>query len=311
MSEKKPTLVIMAAGMGSRFGGLKQITPVGPNGEKLIEYAIYDAVQAGFGKVVFIIKHAIEKDFKEHIGDRIAAHIPVEYVYQELDCLPEGFSVPEGREKPWGTGHAVLCCDGVVDTPFAVINADDYYGQTCFSLLADFFRSSKQEDKLHFAMVGYVLENTLTENGYVSRGVCVTDENGLLTDITERTHIEWRDGKAAFTEDEGSTWTVLPQGAPVSMNCWGFPAGTPAHFKSLFAAFLENLQRDPQANPQKAEFYLPFAVDSMMNEGIADTTVLRTQDKWYGMTYKEDRDAVISAIRRMVDEGKYPASLWE
>ena len=311
MCETKPTLVIMAAGMGSRFGGLKQITPVGPNGEKLIEYAIYDAVQAGFGKVVFIIKHAIEEEFRAQIGDRIAEHVPVEYVFQELDRLPEGFAVPEGREKPWGTGHAIMCCNGVVDTPFAVINADDYYGQTCFQLLADFFKETQEsDDKLHYAMVGYVLENTLTENGYVSRGVCQTDENDLLTDIVERTRIEWRDGKAAFTEDDGATWTILPQGAPVSMNCWGFPAGARPRFKDLFANFLTALP-ESGANPQKAEFYLPFAVDTMMNEGAADTKMLYTQDKWYGMTYQEDRDAVTAAIRRMTEDGLYPNPLWK
>ncbi|MBQ4617604.1 MAG: NTP transferase domain-containing protein [Clostridia bacterium] len=307
----KPTLVIMAAGMGSRFGGLKQVTPVGPQGEKLIEYAIYDAQKAGFGKVVFIIKKAIEEEFKANIGERVSSQIPVEYVFQELDRLPEGFAIPEGREKPWGTGHAVLCCDGVVDTPFAVINADDYYGAECFKLLADFFKKEQPQDgKLHVAMVGYELRNTLTENGSVSRGVCETDENALLTSIIERTRIEWRDGVPAFTED-GETWETLPETTTVSMNCWGFPAGALKEFKQLFVDFLTDLQNDAAKNPIKAEFYLPFAVDTLMQNGTADTTVMTTADKWYGMTYKEDHQTVIDAIATMSDNGKYPSPLWK
>ena len=309
MNNQKPTLVIMAAGMGSRFGGLKQITPVGPNGEKLIEYAIYDAVQAGFGKVVFIIKHAIEADFKANIGDHIAQYIPVEYVFQELDRLPDGFAVPDGREKPWGTGHAIMCCNGVVDTPFAVINADDYYGQHCFKLLADFFQSEQASDKLHFAMVGYELDKTLTENGYVSRGICETDEHDLLTSIVERTRIERRGSTgAAFSEDGGESWTEVSPSSTVSMNCWGFPAGALPQFNGLFTSFLQTLG---SGNPLKAEFYLPFAVDSMMQGGIADTKVLHSGDKWYGMTYKEDQDAVTLAIKAMIAEGKYPEKLWD
>ncbi len=308
MSAQKPTLVVMAAGMGSRFGGLKQVTPVGPNGEKLIEYAVYDAKQAGFGKVVFIIKHAIEEEFKASVGASAENILPVEYVYQELDRLPEGFTVPEGREKPWGTGHAILCCAGVIDTPFAVINADDFYGGECFKLLADFFARSGG-DKAHFAMVGYALKNTLTENGSVSRGVCTTDENGLLTSIVERTRIEWRDGVPAFTED-GENWETLPENTPVSMNCWGFPAGALDEFERLFTDFLTNLKNDPAANPLKAEFYLPFAVDAMMKDGLCDTTVMTTADKWYGMTYKEDHDMVINAIASMVKDGRYPEKLW-
>ena len=306
MNNVKPTLVIMAAGMGSRFGGLKQVAPVGPNAEKLIEYAIYDAKNAGFGKVVFIIKKAIEKEFKENLGARVEAYIPVEYVYQEIDRLPAGFTVPEDRQKPWGTGHAIMCCDGVVDTPFAVINADDYYGAECFRLLADFFKKEQPDDgKIHAAMVGYELKNTLTENGSVSRGVCETDENALLTSIVERTRIEWRDGVPAFTED-GENWQTLPENTTVSMNCWGFPAGALKEFERLFTAFLKGIGD----NPLKKEFYLPFAVDALMQEGVADTTVMTTADKWHGITYKEDHDAVIAALAAMVKEGKYPAPLW-
>ena len=306
MNAVKPTLVIMAAGMGSRFGGLKQVTPVGPNAEKLIEYAIYDAKNAGFGKVVFIIKKAIEQEFKENIGSRVEAYIPVEYVYQELDRLPDGFAVPADRQKPWGTGHAIMCCDGVVDTPFAVINADDYYGAECFKLLADFFNKEQPADgKIHAAMVGYELKNTLTENGSVSRGVCTTDDNALLTSIVERTRIEWRDGVPAFTED-GENWETLPETTTVSMNCWGFPAGALKEFGRLFADFLQGIGD----NPLKKEFYLPFAVDTLMQEEVADTTVMTTSDKWHGMTYKEDHDAVIAALADMVKDGKYPAPLW-
>lgn len=196
--QQKPTLIIMAAGMGSRFGGLKQVTPVGPSGELIIDYSIYDAIAAGFGKVVFVIKHAIEETFKEHIGNRIARQIPVEYVFQELDALPGGYTVPDGRTKPWGTGHAVLCCREAVDGPFAVINADDYYGRECFRILGEFLRQPQEGDRKHIAMAGYILENTLTENGYVSRGICTVAPDGTLTDLVERTHLEIRDGKAAF-----------------------------------------------------------------------------------------------------------------
>ena len=310
MNNVKPTLVVMAAGMGSRFGGLKQVTPVGPYAEKLIEYAVYDAKQAGFGKVVFIIKKAIEEEFKANIGDRLAGVIDVEYVYQELDRLPEGYDVPEGRVKPWGTGHAIMCCDGVVDTPFAVINADDYYGAECFKLIADFFNKEQDADKKHLTMVGYALKNTLTENGSVSRGVCVTDENALLTSITERTRIEWHEGVPAFTEDGGETWEELAEDTVVSMNCCGFPASALTEFKALFTEFLDELKTGDK-DVTKAEFYLPFAVDSMMKAGVADATVMTTADKWYGMTYKEDHQTVIDAIARMSEEGKYPSPLWK
>jgi len=218
--------------------------------------------------------------------------------------------MPEGREKPWGTGHAILCCQGVVDTPFAVINADDYYGAECFKKLAAFFEQSKDSDKLDVAMVGYALKNTMTENGSVSRGVCETDENALLTSIVERTRIEWVEGKPAFTED-GETWETLDEDTVVSMNCWGFPAGALDEFGQLFEEFLTKLAADEKANPLKAEFYLPFAVDSLMQNGKAQTTVMTTADKWYGMTYKEDHQMVIDAIASMVQTGKYPSPLWK
>ena len=224
---QKPALIIMAAGMGSRFGGLKQVTPVGPCGELIIDYSIYDAIAAGFGRVVFVIKKEIEETFKEHIGNRISRQIPVSYVYQELDALPEGFSVPEGRAKPWGTGHAVLCCRDTVKEPFAVINADDYYGRECFRLLADFLSKPGADAKKHIAMAGYILENTLTENGYVSRGICTVEPDGTLTDLVERTHIEIREGVSQFTEDDGATWETLPAGCYGLYELLGLPGRIP------------------------------------------------------------------------------------
>ena len=303
--EQKPTLLIMAAGMGSRFGGLKQITPVGPNGEMIIDYSIYDAVRAGFGKVVFVIKKEIEQAFRANIGDRVAQRIPVEYVYQELDKLPEGYAVPEGRAKPWGTGHAVLCSLPKLDGPFMVINADDFYGQDSYRLMAEFLSRPAAGDKHHLAMAGYVLDNTLTDNGYVSRGICTVDEHGYLTDLTERTHIERRDGQAMYTEDDGASWHTLPNDCPVSMNCWAFPAGTLDRFEDIFRRFLSS-----GIDPLKSEFYLPFAVDTLVESGAADVRVLETRDRWYGMTYQEDRQKVIDAIHAFVQQGIYPERLW-
>lgn len=301
---QKPTLVIMAAGMGSRFGGLKQLTPVGPGGQKIIDYSIYDAVLSGFGKVVFVIKHAIEADFKELVGDRIAQKVPVEYVYQELDKLPEGYTVPDGRKKPWGTGHAILCCRGVVNEPFMVINADDFYGRETYQILAQFLAREQSGDPMQFAMAAYVLENTLTENGYVSRGVCSTDENDHLVGLVERTRIEIVDGKPQFSEDGGKTYEPLPAGCPVSMNAWAFPREMLDHLETLFCEFLSTTAKE---NPLKAEFYLPFAVNSMMAQGKAVTTVLHTDEKWYGMTYAEDKQDVADAIAAMTERGVYPA----
>ena len=306
MEQVKPTLIIMAAGMGSRFGGLKQISPVGPAGEKIIDYSVYDAIHAGFGKVVFVIKHAIEEEFKAQIGDTVARHVPVSYVYQELDALPDGYTVPEGRQKPWGTGHAVLCCRDIVREPFAVINADDYYGRTCFRLLAEHLARLQHDAPLHFAMAGYRLCNTLTENGYVSRGICTVEPDGRLTALTERTHIELRDGAPMFTEDDGATWTPLSPDTYVSMNCWAFPAGTLDHFSSRFCAFL-----DAHGQELKSEFYLPFAVDDMVEKGEADVRVLPTPDKWYGMTYAADHEMVRAALAEMTKNGMYPERLWD
>lgn len=305
---KKPVLVIMAAGMGSRYGGLKQIDPVDKEGHIIIDFSIYDAIRAGFEKVVFIIKKENEADFKASIGNRMEKQIQVEYVYQELTNLPQGYQVPEGRVKPFGTGHAILSCKGVIDGPFAVINADDYYGKHAYQMIYEYLSTHEDDEKYRYTMVGYVLENTLTENGHVARGVCVTDENGYLTDINERTHIERREEGAAYTEDEGATWTPIPEGSTVSMNMWGFTASMLEELENRFCSFLdENLKK----NPLKCEYFLPSVVHELLEESKATVQVLKSLDKWYGVTYKEDKEYVVSAIQKMKESGLYPQHLWE
>ncbi len=291
--------------MGSRYGGLKQIDPVDEHGNLIIDFSIYDALKAGFKKVVFIIKHEIEADFREVIGDRISAYVDTEYVYQEVDALPAGFSVPEGRVKPWGTAHAVLCCKGVVDAPFAVINADDYYGSHAFQMIYDYLCQARDDEKYRYAMVGYILENTLTENGHVARGVCTT-EDGFLTDIHERTRIEKRPGGPAYTED-GETWVDIPQGSIVSMNLWGFSESILGELEQRFAGFLEE---NLPANPVKCEYFLPSVVDSLLKEGKATVRVLPSQDKWYGVTYRPDHEIVVEAVKQFKRDGLYPEILW-
>lgn len=306
--KKKPVLVIMAAGMGSRYGGLKQIDPVDRDGDLIIDFSIFDAKEAGFGKVVFIIKKAIEKEFKEHIGNRMEKHIKVEYVYQENDRLPDGYSVPEGRVKPWGTGHAILCCKDVIDGPFAVINADDYYGKAAFRELYRHLSETEDGEQYQYAMVGYRLCNTLTENGHVSRGVCTADESGYLRDIHERTRIEKHGERAEYTEDGGATWTYLPEDTLVSMNMWGFTASILTELENRFTAFLDE---NFPVNPEKCEYFLPSVVDGLLKEGKARVAVLKSADKWYGVTYKEDRPMVMDAIQGLKDSGYYPKKLWE
>lgn len=305
---KKPVLVVMAAGMGSRYGGLKQIDPVDEYGHIIMDFSIYDAIRAGFGKVVFIIKKENEESFRAAIGNRIEKQIETEYVFQDLHNLPEGYEVPEGRVKPWGTAHAVMSCIGTVDGPFVVINADDYYGSHAFRMAYQFLTEYEDDKKYHYMMVGYRLENTLTENGHVARGVCVTDEDGYLIKIDERTHIEKRGSETAYTEDDGRTWTVIPAGSTVSMNMWGFSKSILKELEQRFRRFLaENLEK----NPQKCEYFLPFAVDELLREGLADVRVLRSEDKWFGVTYKEDKPQVVAAIRERKAEGLYPEKLWE
>ncbi len=305
---KKPVLIIMAAGMGSRCGGLKQIDPVDQDGHIIMDFSIYDAVKAGFEKVIFIIKKENEQDFRETIGDRMAQRIEVEYVFQDIAALPEGFTVPEGRVKPWGTAHAVLSCLSVVDGPFAVINADDYYGQQAFQMIYDYLASHEDTDRYQYTMVGYLLENTLTENGHVARGVCGTNADGKLTEITERVRIEKRADGPAYTEDDGATWTPLAGDTVVSMNMWGFTNSMLPEIRDRFAAFLsENLSK----NPLKCEYFLPFVVDELIREDKAEVTVLKSKDRWYGVTYREDKPVVVAAIQSLKDQGLYPQKLWE
>ncbi len=306
--EKKPVLVIMAAGMGSRYGGLKQIDPVDEYGNIIMDFSIFDAKEAGFEKVVFIIKKAIEKEFKENVGRRMERHIQVEYVFQELHKLPEEYAVPEGRTKPWGTGHAILCCKDVIDGPFAVINADDYYGKQAFREMYRHLTTHKDGEKYQYAMVGYELHNTMTDNGYVARGVCSIDENGKLLDIHERTRIEKQGEHGAYTEDDGQTWVTLPDDTVVSMNLWGFTASIFNELKQRFCPFLD---KELARNPQKCEYFLPFVVDEILKENRAEVTVLKSKDRWYGVTYKEDKETVVSAIRSLKDQGLYPEKLWE
>ncbi len=300
---KKPVLVIMAAGMGSRYGGLKQIDPVDEQGHIIMDFSIFDAKRAGFEKVVFIIKKENEETFKEAIGKRAEQVMEVSYVFQDLNNIPEGFEVPEGRVKPWGTAHAVFSCYDEVDGPFAVINADDYYGRDAFQKIYDYLSSHEDDDKYRYTMVGYQLENTLTENGYVSRGVCSTNEEGELVEVVERTRIEKRDGGAAYTEDEGATWTTLPEGSIVSMNMWGFTASILEEIKKGFPEFLK---KGLENNPMKCEYYLPSVVSDLLQADKATVAVLTSADKWYGITYKEDKPFVVEAISNLKKNGLYP-----
>ena len=300
----EPTLVIMAAGMGSRFGGLKQMTPVDEEGHFIIDFSLYDAYQAGFRRVAFIIKREIEQTFRETIGARMEKWFHVDYVYQELDRLPEGFAVPEGRKKPWGTAHAVACCRGVVEGPFAVINSDDFYGRGAYEAIYRFL--TEHETPHHYAMLGYQLRNTVTEFGSVARGVCHV-QDGMLLDITERTKIFKRGQDAAYTED-GETFVPLSGDSLVSMNFWGF---TPEILDEIWDAFPAFLAENLPVNPEKCEFYLPTFVGSRLAEGKVRVRVLPCMETWHGVTYKEDLDSVKSAIGQLKREGKYPARLWE
>lgn len=305
---REPILVIMAAGMGSRYGGLKQMDPMGDNGELIIDFSLYDAWRAGFQKAVFIIKREMEQDFRAIIDAKAGKKLEVAYVFQELSDIPEGFSVPDGRVKPWGTGHAVLAAKDETDAPFAVINADDFYGAEAFAAMYQFLKTAENDAYYNFCMTGYDIENTLTENGHVARGVCTVDSQGYLQDITERTRIQRNDGVIQFTEDEGQHWSDLMEGTPVSMNLWGFTMSMMKELQQRFPAFLKDTIR---TNPQKGEYFLPFVVDELIQENKARVKVLRSADKWYGVTYKEDKQMVMEALGRMKKEGKYPQDLWK
>ena len=308
---EKPILVVMAAGMGSRYGGLKQIDPVGSCGEAILDYSIYDAHKAGFDTVVIVIKKAIEKDFMETVGARLeSAPVEIRYAFQELDRLPAGYSVPEGRVKPWGTSHAVLCAkEAIGNAPFAVINADDYYGQSAFKVIYDYLSTHQDTDKYSYCMVGYEVSKTVTENGSVARGVCEMDDNDYLVKVTERTKIEQYENGIHFTEDDGKTWTELAPDTKVSMNLWGFTPGFLQEIENRFPAFLD--QAIVARNP-KAEFFLPTTVSQLLDENKAVVKVLHSPDKWYGVTYAADKAVVVEAMKSFAQQGLYPADgLWK
>ena len=303
----KPDLVVMAAGMGSRYGGLKQIDPVGSHGEAILDYSIYDAYEAGFETTVIIIKDAIRKDFMELVDSRLQnSPMEIRYAYQELHKLPEGYAIPEGRVKPWGTCHAVACAADVIgDAPFAVINADDYYGKSAFKVIYDYL--STNENPNGYCMVGFQLGNTVTDHGSVARGVCVTSEDGFLTKIDERTRIEKYEGGIHYTLD-GENWVDVPADTTVSMNMWGYMPGFLKELEIGFPAFLDKALVE---NPLKGEYFLPLAVDNLINTGKATVKVLTSPDKWYGVTYAADKPMVVAALQGMTAEGKYPDGLWK
>ncbi len=304
----KPVLVVMAAGMGSRYGGMKQIDPVGKNGELIIDYSVFDAKRAGFETVIFIIKHEIEQTFKQAIGDRLSKVMNVQYAYQELTNLPSGYEIPNGRVKPFGTAHAVLSAKSIINGPFAVINADDYYGVNAFKVMYDYLINTPDSDNIYeYAMVGYMLENTVTDNGYVSRGVCNTNNSGYLVDITERTRIETYDHGIHYTENDGKTWIDIASDTTVSMNMWGF---NKSFLQELDNRFKEFLDIDVKQNPLKSEYFLPTVADDLIKEGKAQIKVLKSSDKWFGITYKEDKPTVVNAIEQKTSSGVYPQNLW-
>ena len=305
---KKTALVIMAAGVGSRFGnGIKQLAPVGPNGEIIMDYSIRDALEAGFNKIVFIIRKDLEEEFKSTIGARVEKIAEVAYAYQEMEKLPEGFVKPADRTKPWGTGHAVICAREFLTEPFAVINADDYYGREAFQLIYDYLNSHEDDDKFRYTMVGYKLCNTVTENGYVSRGVCEMNEAGELIGIRERTRIEHHENGIAFTEDDGATWTHLDDDTTVSMNMWGL---TPDFLGVLEEGFKEFFEKEVPGNPMKAEYLIPIFIGELLEQGKMSVKVLKTNDTWYGMTYHEDVASVKDSFKKMLENGVYKADLF-
>jgi len=307
---KKPILVVMAAGMGSRYGGLKQIDPVGSQGEAILDYSLFDAHEAGFDTAVIIIKEAIRKDFMETVGARLQkAPMEIRYAYQELEKLPVGYSVPEGRTKPWGTCHAVVCArEAIGSAPFAVINADDYYGKAAFKEIYDYLSAHGDDEKYRYCMVGYELGKTVTDNGSVARGVCQTNAEGYLESVVERTKIEKQEGGIRFTEDDGKTWTPLGDKTTVSMNMWGFTPSFAAESEARFPAFLDKALKE---NPMKGEYFLPSTVSALLAENKATVKMLYSPDKWYGVTYAADKPVVVAALKAMTEQGLYPDGLWK
>ena len=305
----KPVLVVMAAGMGSRYGGLKQLDPIDENGHVILDYSVYDAHRAGFETVIFVIKEEHEALFREMIGDRMSRVMEVKYAFQRSDDLPAGYSVPEGRVKPWGTAQAVLAARDLVDGPFAVINADDYYGPEGFEEIYNYLLHHPDAPGMYeYAMVGYLLKNTVTENGTVARGVCESNAEGFLTNVTERTKIEKGEKCPRYTEDDGATWTELDEDTIVSMNMWGFHKSYLEEAWTRFPAFLDNAAK---TNPLKGEYFLPAVVSQLLEEGKARVRVLSSADKWYGVTYKEDKPVVVNALASMREAGLYPEKLWK
>ena len=307
---EKPILVVMAAGMGSRYGGLKQIDPVGCEGEAILDYSLFDAHEAGFDTAVIIIKEAIKKDFMETVGARLQkAPMEIRYAYQELEKLPTSYTVPEGRTKPWGTCHAVVCArEAIGDAPFAVINADDYYGKAAFKEIYNYLSTHADDDKYRYCMVGYELGKTVTDNGSVARGVCQVNGEGFLESVVERTKIEKQaDGVIRFTED-GSTWMCLPEKTTVSMNMWGFTPSFAAESEARFPAFLDKALAE---NPMKGEYFLPSTVSALLAEDKATVKMLYSPDKWYGVTYAADKPVVVAALKTMTEQGLYPDGLWK
>lgn len=302
----KPTLLLLAAGMGSRYGGLKQLDGLGPNGETIMDYSIYDAVKAGFGKIVFVIRKDFEQDFREKILSKYEGHVPAELVFQSLDSLPKGFSVPEGREKPWGTNHAVLMAKDVINEPFLVINCDDFYNRDAFMVIGKFLSNLPEGSKNKYAMVGFRVGNTLSENGTVARGICSKDADGNLTTVVERTEIKRVDGPVCYKDEEGN-WIAVEDNTPVSMNMWGF---TPDYFDYSEAYFKEFLSDPKNMENLKAEFFIPLMVNKLINEKTATVEVLDTTSKWFGVTYAADRDDVVARIQKLIDEGVYPNKLF-
>ncbi len=302
----KPTLLLLAAGMGSRYGGLKQLDGLGPNGETIMDYSIYDAIKAGFGKIVFVIRKDFEEDFRKKILAKYEGHIPAELVFQSLDALPAGFTVPVGREKPWGTNHAVMMAKDVIKEPFCVINCDDFYNRDSFMVMGKFLSELPAGAKNKYAMVGFRVGNTLSENGTVARGVCATDAEGHLTTVVERTEVMRVNGAVSYKDEEGK-WVAIADNTPVSMNMWGFTPDYFEHSEAYFKAFLS----DPKNMENlKAEFFIPLMVNKLINEKTATVKVLDTTSKWFGVTYSADRAGTVARIQSLIDEGVYPSKLF-